>query len=79
MVADQIRLWQQELRRLQAQPAYLLRHFESGELYASTAAAAERAGAVLWRSDDTRALAVAPAAYEGLKAHIRQAKAAMGL
>lgn len=79
MVSDQIRLWQQELRRLRTQPAYLLRHFESAELFASTAAAAERAGAVLWRSDDQRAVVVAPHAYEGLKAHIRQAKQALGL
>lgn len=79
MVADQIRLWQQELHRLGSQPATMYRDFDSAELYARTAAHAEQLGAVLKRDDERRVLVVPAAFHDSMKAEIRQQKAALGL
>ena len=79
MVADQIRLWQQELGRLTAHPSKMYDNFDSPELYAGAAAFAKEGAALLYKNEDRQLLVVHAAFHEHMKVHLRQQKAALGL
>jgi transcription initiation factor TFIIH subunit 4 len=79
VVTDQVRLWEKELSRLQAQTATLYERFESAELYEGAVQHARQLGALLYHSDDKRQLAVASASHDAMRAHLRERKAALGL
>ena len=79
VVADQIRLWQQELGRLAAHPSKMYENFESPQLYASAAAFAQEGGALLYKNDDRQQLVVPAAFHDRMKLHLQQQKAALGL
>lgn len=79
VVADQVRLWQQELRRLRSAAATLYDRFEGPALYASTAGHAQQLGALLYRDDERQVLVVQSAFHDAMRAHIKTQKAALGL
>ncbi|PRW59756.1 general transcription factor IIH subunit 4 isoform B [Chlorella sorokiniana] len=79
VVADQVRLWQQELRRLRSNAATLYGRFEGPALYASAAEHAQRLGALLYRDDERQVLAVQSAFHDAMRVHIKTQKAALGL
>lgn len=78
VVADQIRLWQRELRRLGSAPGVLYRNFEGDELYRRVAGYAEELGAALARDDARRELVGAADAHPKLRDKIKQVKAELG-
>ena len=75
VVADQIRLWHQELRRLQAATCTLYSNWESATLYSSVAQFAERLGAVQHRNDAQHVLVVGRSYHEAVRDEIRRLKA----
>jgi len=79
VVADQLRLWQQELSRLSAQQARLYHRFESQELYSGAVQYARQLGAHLYSNDDKQQLAVAAAFHDAMRVHLRDRKQALGL
>ncbi|KAI7840143.1 hypothetical protein COHA_005926 [Chlorella ohadii] len=79
VVADQVRLWQQELRRLRSSAATLYDRFEGPALYASAAGHAQQLGALLYRDDERQVLVVQSAFHDAMRAHIKTQKAALGL
>lgn len=78
-MADQVRLWQQELRRLRSNAATLYDRFEGPALYASAAEHAQRLGALLYKDDERQVLAVQSAFHDAMRIHIKAQKAALGL
>ena len=74
VVADQIRLWQQERARLSATDCWLYRNFESEQLYSRVAAFAERMGQAVWKDDTRQCLAVPNDFKERIKAYITEQK-----
>lgn len=79
MVADQIRLWQQELQRMSVRRATLYDKFESAELYASAVQRAQQLGALLTQCDDKKSLVVDAAHHEAMRQHLRHTKQQLGL
>jgi transcription initiation factor TFIIH subunit 4 len=74
VVADQIRLWERETKRVLIVPAVLYRNWESGELYRRASASAAAAGARLLADDEGRALVAAAGAHDAVRAEIKAAK-----
>lgn len=79
MVADQLRLWQQELGRLRAQRSTIYQRFDSPELYAGAVEYARQAGALLFCSQERGQLAVEASFHDSMRAHLRSRKQALGL
>lgn len=79
MVADQLRLWQQERCRLHAQSATFYAKFDSPQLYTGAVAYARQLGAMLYCNDEKQQLVVASAFHDAMRAHLRERKAALGL
>jgi hypothetical protein len=79
VVADQIRLWQQELTRLQMHSAMLYDKFESQELYVGAVEHARQLGALLFRCDKRMQLAVPAALHGAMRTHLQERKRALGL
>ncbi|KAI3435634.1 hypothetical protein D9Q98_001693 [Chlorella vulgaris] len=79
VVADQIRLWQQELTRLQMHSAMLYDKFESQELYIGAVEHARQLGALLFRCDKRMQLAVPAALHGAMRTHLQERKRALGL
>lgn len=78
VVADQIRLWQRELRRLGSAPGVLYRNFEGEEVYRRVAAYAEELGVALARDDAKREFVGAADAHPKLRDKIKEVKTALG-
>jgi transcription initiation factor TFIIH subunit 4 len=78
VVADQIRLWQREMRRLGSAPGVLYRNFEGEELYRRVAAYAEELGVALARDDARRELVGAADAHPKLRDKIKEVKTTLG-
>ena len=74
-VAAPLRLWHQELRRLQAATCTLYSNWESATLYSSVAQFAERLGAVQHRNDAQHVLVVGRSYHEAVRDEIRRLKA----
>ena len=70
-VADQIRLWQADTRRVTQTRAYLYESFDSPAQFAAAAAHARAAGTWLWQDDKKGRLVAAYAGHDGMRACIR--------
>ncbi|PSC69613.1 general transcription factor IIH subunit 4 isoform A [Micractinium conductrix] len=79
VVADQLRLWQQELTRLGAQAATLYSRFESPELYERAVAHARQLGALLTSNPDRQLLVVPAGFHDAMRAYLRDRKQQLGL
>ncbi|EFN54287.1 hypothetical protein CHLNCDRAFT_25123 [Chlorella variabilis] len=79
VVTDQIRLWAQELKRLQEKNATLYDKFESKELYVGAVAHARQLNALLYSCEDRRQLVVESAFHGLMVGHLKERKQALGL
>ncbi len=79
MVSDQIRLWQQETRRIKTAPAVLYHRFESLQLYNKIAEFAHRMGVLLYKHDDAQQLVVHSDSHDLVRAEIKALKAEFAL
>ena len=70
-VADQVRLWQADTRRVRHTRAYLYEAFDSPAAFAAAAAAARAAGTWLWQDDAKGRLVAAYAGHDAMRAFIR--------
>ncbi len=70
-VADQIRLWQADTRRVRQTRAYLYEAFPSAGAFAAAAGHARAAGTWLWQDDAAGRLVAAYAGHDGMRAFIR--------
>ena len=75
VVADQIRLWHQELTRLKTEDAMMYSNWESHALFAATAAYAESLKAVAFRDDEKQLLLVPRKFHDLVRNEIRRLKA----
>ena len=74
VVADQIRLWQQEIQRLHVTPAVLYKNFETTELYKQVVAFADGIGSVIMVEESKQELLAMSASHERIRNHIKQLK-----
>ncbi|KAK9827695.1 hypothetical protein WJX81_001241 [Elliptochloris bilobata] len=70
-VADQIRLWQADTRRVRQSRAYLYEAFDSPAAFAAAAAHARAAGTWLWQDDAKGRLVAAYVGHDAMRAFIR--------
>jgi hypothetical protein len=70
-VADQIRLWQADTRRVRQTRAYLYEAFPSAGAFAAAASHARASGTWLWQDDAAGRLVAAYAGHDGMRAFIR--------
>jgi len=78
VVADQIRLWQRELQRLDAQPGVLYKNFEGLDLYQRVAEFSEKLGACLLRDDSKREIVADALMHEQVRTQIKTVKKELG-
>lgn len=74
VVADQIRLWQQEIQRLQVTPAVLYKNFETPALYKQVVAFAEGIGSVILVEESKQEFLAMSACHERIRNHIKLLK-----
>lgn len=74
VVADQIRLWQQEIQRMQVTSAVLYKNFETPELYKQVVAFAEGIGSVIVVQESQRELVAMSAFHERIRDQIKLLK-----
>ena len=74
VVADQIRLWQADMRRVQQHKAHLYDDFESEALFLSTAQRARELGTWLWEDADRRRLVALSDGHVQLREFIKENK-----
>ena len=77
VVMDSIRLWQQELRRMQMEEAVLYKNFESPALYKQVKAFIEGIGADLSVNDARKEVVALGTAHERIKDKIKELKEQM--
>lgn len=73
-MADQIRLWQADMRRVQHYTAYLYDDFESELLFQQTAEHARVLGTWLWEDSEKRRLAASAEGHSQLRDFIKSNK-----
>lgn len=74
VVADQIRLWQAEMRRVEHNKAYLYDDFESRELFLQTADHARLLGTLLWEDVEKQRLVALAEGHTQLREFIKSNK-----
>ena len=77
VVADQIRLWQKEIQRIQSTSAVLYKNFETPQLYQQVAAFAEGIGSILHRNDARMEIIANAAFHDRIRAEIKSIKESM--
>ncbi|UPR04183.1 subunit 2 of RNA polymerase II transcription factor B [Chloropicon primus] len=73
-IADSVRLWEAETKRLAMTPCAFYDKFESKELYLESLGHAKERGKLLWSNDENMRLAVKLDHYNDMRTFIKEAK-----
>ncbi|ULT93233.1 hypothetical protein L3Y34_003016 [Caenorhabditis briggsae] len=77
-VADQIRLWEDERRRMDLKDAYIYSHFESDDEYHGVVRYAQERGILLWANPQQKLVIVNEEGHEAVRQWYKRSKGASG-
>lgn len=77
VVADQIRLWQKEIQRIQSIGSVLYKNFETPQLYKQVSTFAENIGSILHKNDTKMEMIANAVFHDRIRAEIKSIKESM--